>query len=319
VSDRPTVLFVDDEERVVNLLRSMFRGEYDVLVATSGVAALEIVRRHLVHVIVSDQRMPGLTGIDVLNQVRELSPATMRILLTGHSDLSAIVGSVNDGEVYRFINKPWNNDELKGVIGEAARIACETQAATVAATQEAPGAVPKAAAADEAPALLVLDDNARVPQWFRDHFGAAYPVIGASSVAAALDALERHDVGVIVTGESVGGESTLRLLRALKQQYPMIMAVMLTATQDSDLVVRLISEVKVCRVLFKPVKTGAVDLALKAAMKQHAVNRGDPTLWRRERVVERGSEPDDAGLRQSLLDRVRARLAWLARRAGATT
>lgn len=316
-TDRPTVLFVDDEERVVNLLRMMFRNDYNVLTATSGAAALELLQRQPVHVVVSDQRMPGMTGIEVLQQVSQRSPATMRILLTGYSDLAAIVGSVNEGSVYRFINKPWNNDELKQVVGEAARAAQETLKATAAAQPAAAAPVAADAAADITRSILVLDDNVRVAQWFREHFGTRYDVVAASSVATAMDALAQHDIGVIVTGENVGGESTLKLLRALKQQYPMIMAIMLTGTQDSDLVVRLINEVKVCRVLFKPVKTGAVDLALKAAMKLHESNRNDPTLWRRERVTERGSEPDDPRLGQSLIERMRARLGWLARLTGA--
>lgn len=315
VNDRATLLFVDDEERVVNLLRVMFRADYNVLTATSGAAALELLKQQPVHVVVSDQRMPGMTGIEVLNQVSQRSPATMRILLTGYSDLAAIVGSVNEGEVYRFINKPWNNDELKQVIAEAVRAAQETLAA-VGAPKAAPATLQETAQSP-ARSILVLDENPRVGQWFREHFGARYEVIAAGSVATAMDALAQHDIGVIVTGESVGGESTLKLLRALKQQYPMIMSVMLTGTQDSDLVVRLINEVKVCRVLFKPVKTGAVDLALRAAMKLHESNRNDPTLWRRERVVDRGSEPDDPRLGQSLIDRMRARLGWLSRLTGA--
>lgn len=175
-------------------------------------------------------------------------------------------------------------------------------------------------AATEAPrTILVLDDNTRVPQWFRDHFGKIYSVIGVTTISAARDALQRHDIGVIVTSEVVGGESTVGLLRALRQQYPMLMAVMLTATQDSDLVARLINEVKVCRVLFRPVKTGAVDLALKAAMTLHAENRSDPTPGRRAGGVERGGEQGGPGRRLSLLERMRSRLGWPARRTRSTT
>ena len=99
------VLFVDDEERIVSLLRTIFRQSYEVHTATSGAQALEIIASTHIHVIVSDQRMPGMLGIDLLSRVRQLSPNTMRVLLTGYSDLAAIVGSVNDGEVHRP-NKP---------------------------------------------------------------------------------------------------------------------------------------------------------------------------------------------------------------------
>lgn len=106
------ILFVDDEERVVNLLKMMFRSTHEVFTATSGKAALEIIETHSIQVIVSDQRMPGMLGTELLSTVRKVSPNTMRILLTGYSDLAAIVGSVNDGEIFRFVNKPWNNEEI---------------------------------------------------------------------------------------------------------------------------------------------------------------------------------------------------------------
>src|SRR5205085_8978248 len=77
------------------------------------------------HLIVSDQRMPNMTGVEMLRQAKEMSPNTVRILLTGYSDLASIVGSINDGEVYRFINKPWNNQDIQGVVAEACAIGAE--------------------------------------------------------------------------------------------------------------------------------------------------------------------------------------------------
>ena len=105
-NEKPTVLFVDDEAQIVNLLKIMFRADYEVYSATSGAAALDIIQSRKVDVIVSDQRMPGMTGTELLSKVRRLSPGTMRILLTGYSDLAAMVGSINEGEIFRFISKP---------------------------------------------------------------------------------------------------------------------------------------------------------------------------------------------------------------------
>ncbi|HEX6828487.1 MAG TPA: protein kinase, partial [Burkholderiales bacterium] len=96
---KPRILFVDDEERILTALNSLFRSGYHVFTATSGGQALEFVRRFPMHVVVSDQRMPGMTGVELLQQVKVLSPGTVRMLLTGYSDLAAIVGSINEGEV----------------------------------------------------------------------------------------------------------------------------------------------------------------------------------------------------------------------------
>ena len=113
------VLFVDDEERILTALKSIFRSKYHVLTAANGQEALDFIQRFKIPVIVSDQRMPGMLGVDLLRQSRELAPDSVRILLTGYSDLASIVGSINDGEVFRFISKPWDNQELQQVIAEA--------------------------------------------------------------------------------------------------------------------------------------------------------------------------------------------------------
>jgi len=100
------VLFVDDEKRVLNSMRGMFRRDFDLFLATEGTTALKIAAETPIDVIVADQRMPGMTGIEVLGKVKEMSPNTIRILLTGYADPAAVEGSINVGEVFRFLGKP---------------------------------------------------------------------------------------------------------------------------------------------------------------------------------------------------------------------
>ena len=109
---------MDDEERILSALKTIFRSKYHVLTAANGQEALEFIRKFKIPVIVSDQRMPGMQAWNCW-RAAELSPDSVRILLTGYSDLASIVGSINDGEVYRFISKPWDNQELQQVIAEA--------------------------------------------------------------------------------------------------------------------------------------------------------------------------------------------------------
>ena len=120
---RPTVLFVDDEERILRSLRMLFHKDYEVKTTTDGHEALAMVRGTKVHVLVSDQRMPIMPGVELLRLVKEASPNTMRLLLTGYSDLEAIVGSINEGEIFRYIAKPWSTEEIKGTVAKAAEIA----------------------------------------------------------------------------------------------------------------------------------------------------------------------------------------------------
>ncbi|KII35500.1 HD domain-containing phosphohydrolase [Pseudomonas fluorescens] len=110
---RPTVLLVDDEESILNSLRRLLRGQpYDLLLATSGVQALEILAQQPVNLVVSDARMPGMDGASLLAHVRERYPATARIMLTGYADPAAIIKAINDGQIHRYISKPWNDEEL---------------------------------------------------------------------------------------------------------------------------------------------------------------------------------------------------------------
>ena len=108
------ILFVDDEDNVLKAMVRIFRREnYTVLTAGSGPEALDIFRKNPVNVIVSDHRMPGMTGADLLRKIKAEYPDTIRIMLTGNADVNAIMGAVNEGAVYKFITKPWNDEDLR--------------------------------------------------------------------------------------------------------------------------------------------------------------------------------------------------------------
>jgi len=125
---RARLLFVDDEQRVLNSMRVMFRREFDLFLASHGAEALDIVKDKDIDVIVADHRMPKMTGVEVLSRVRALSPRTVRILLTGYADLDAVEGSINESEVFRFLTKPCAPKQLRETIELAAKLARETPA-----------------------------------------------------------------------------------------------------------------------------------------------------------------------------------------------
>ena len=116
LSEKPTILFVDDEPRVLTSMRALFRRIYRVRIASGATEALEILESEHIDVLISDQRMPHITGVELLAQVRTEYPHTMRILLTGYSDLEAIEASINEGEVFRYLVKPCPPTDLKRVV-----------------------------------------------------------------------------------------------------------------------------------------------------------------------------------------------------------
>jgi DNA-binding NtrC family response regulator len=109
-------------------MRIMFRRQFDLYLASHGAEALDIVKAKDIDVIVADHRMPQMTGVEVLTKVRSMSPRTVRILLTGYADLDAVEGSINDGEVFRFLTKPCAPDQLRETVSLAAKLARETPA-----------------------------------------------------------------------------------------------------------------------------------------------------------------------------------------------
>lgn len=112
-----TLLLVDDEPNILAALRRLFRGAPQrVLTAGGGAEALEILAREPVDLIISDMQMPDMNGAQLLEEVRQRWPQVVRILLTGHSDMAATIAAINRGEIYRYIAKPWNDDELRLIV-----------------------------------------------------------------------------------------------------------------------------------------------------------------------------------------------------------
>jgi len=118
-ADKITILYVDDEENNLFSFKATFRIKYNVLTALSGDGALAILQKTLVHIIVTDQRMPEMTGVEFLEKVLEKYPDPMRILLTGYADMDAVVDAVNKGKIFHYLAKPWDEEELDLTIQSA--------------------------------------------------------------------------------------------------------------------------------------------------------------------------------------------------------
>ncbi|MBI4848946.1 MAG: HDOD domain-containing protein [Nitrospirae bacterium] len=118
--ERQTILFVDDELSILNSLRRLLQDEaWDLIFAESGEKGLELLNKQEVDIIISDVRMPGMDGITFLKQVKELYPHVVRIFLSGYADRSAIVQALSEGCAQQLVSKPWEDDELKGIIRDA--------------------------------------------------------------------------------------------------------------------------------------------------------------------------------------------------------
>ncbi|MDB5004876.1 MAG: response regulator [Mucilaginibacter sp.] len=116
------VLYVDDEINNLNSFKAAFRRDFEIFTAISAKEGRKILDSQEIGVIITDQRMPGMTGIEFLESILSIYPDTIRILLTGFSDINAVMDAINRGQVYKYLVKPWQNDELKMYIENALEI-----------------------------------------------------------------------------------------------------------------------------------------------------------------------------------------------------
>ena len=117
--ERHKILVVDDESANLRLLKRVLADEYDVIEATSGAEGLERLKDYDISLIITDQRMPGLTGVQLLEQSLDFRPQAIKILLTGYTDIQALIDAINSGKVYKYIPKPWDANELKLTVRRA--------------------------------------------------------------------------------------------------------------------------------------------------------------------------------------------------------
>lgn len=266
---RARLLIVDDEERILTALKSRFRDRYHVFTTTDGNKALDFLRRYPMHVIISDQRMPIMPGVELLRRSREISPRSVRILLTGYSDLAAIVGSINEGEVYRFISKPWDNDDLQRVVAEAATIALE-----LADTKPTPVGLPASMQAG----VLVIDKDDEVFRVARELIGGLCPVVYATDLDGALGLMQEREIAVVITDVEAEHEELTAMLKLLKDENPQILTIVITKTSDAEMIIELINQAQLFRFLNKPVNVGLLNKHIHTALERYLAFVQTPEL-----------------------------------------
>lgn len=116
---KPTILIVDDEQHILNSINRSLRSDYNVILSLDGKSALQIMREQEISAILADQRMPQMTGAEFFREAKRIQPDTTRVLITGYSDIKAVIQAVNDGQIFYYIEKPWEPDNLKLIMNRA--------------------------------------------------------------------------------------------------------------------------------------------------------------------------------------------------------
>jgi response regulator RpfG family c-di-GMP phosphodiesterase len=113
------ILYVDDEENNLQAFKATFRRDYKIFLAISAKEGTEILEKEEIDIIITDQRMPEKTGVEFLEDIIPTHPKPIRVLLTGYTDIQAVIDAINKGQVYHYLTKPWEEDYLRTVIKNA--------------------------------------------------------------------------------------------------------------------------------------------------------------------------------------------------------
>lgn len=116
---RPAILYIDDEEHNLVAFKAVLRRDFDIYTASSVKDARKYLEDQEIKIVVSDQRMPQTSGVQFFSQIKNSHPEPIRILLTGYSDMEAVIDAINKGEVYRYLTKPWDSDYMKSILYQA--------------------------------------------------------------------------------------------------------------------------------------------------------------------------------------------------------
>src|SRR5215475_7858167 len=272
-------------------LKALFR-DYETFQTTNPLEAIGLAKQHNVDVVICDQRMPEKAGIDVLRDMKEAHPRALRVLLTGYSDLKAVLGSVNESEVFRFVNKPWDNTELKNLVAGAGAIARET--APIARDTLPPTEHDRARTQV---GVLVIEDDTTVQQRLREILQPYYRVNFANTAERALQIMEQHETGVVISETEAGRSDLTALLKALKQFHPHIATVVITERANAQTIIELINEGQVYRMLLKPVRMGSCRLSVDSALGRYWQLKSNPQAARRFVVAPVAADAPSSPLR----------------------
>lgn len=301
MSEPIRILFVDDEERILRSLALQFRREYEVLTESDPRRALQRLKSESVQIIVSDQRMPQMSGAELLAQARQIAPDTLRILLTGYSDLDAAVEALNSGGIFRYLTKPWDQQEMAFTLRQAAQIAArQLQAPKVSA------AIPQAALN-----VLMLDEDAPTLGVVAEFCVAGgHRLLRAASLSEAVALLNSQPIDLLVSDLQVAGEDTAPLLKSLAQAHPRLLSLVVTPFCDTQALLKLINEAQIFRYLPKPIRRGLFDKGLQAAAEQAQLWRAQPAqvVTRLAQQPREEREREKVGSLLGMLGRLRERL-----------
>ena len=276
MGQRCKLLIVDDEERVLRAIKSIFKRDYDVYAFTSAAEALKYMSRNFIDIVVSDERMPGMSGTELLEAVRTRFPHVVRILLTGSFDHSGLQAAISQGKIFGYIGKPWNLNSMKALVAKAAtspvgmvsqpvlsprgnkvqelqpaKATNNVPAITAAYPNTATLTPPKKSI--KKPSIILFDRDERVKEQVRK-LGAQLKItiysVNAFEQAVRILAL-RPDIGIVLFGLAEDVKKNDVALRVMRRYREDLSIVAMANTSSIDQAVSLVNNGRVLRHLHR--------------------------------------------------------------------
>ncbi len=302
------ILLVDDEPLMLNSLKGLLEFDYKVHTATSGFAALEVLRQHPIKVVISDERMPEMPGHELLRQVKSISPNTIRVLLTGYADLDSVMKSVNSGEVFRYLNKPCRPDTLRNIVSLGVQIYDRMSSLQKAAAVAAPPvAVNKNIATPDTPKtlpnVLFIGYQAEEVQQLTAKLRDNFLISAAHTIDDAMNILMKKPISVIVSELQLGEYDGLDFLQAVREEQPQAVIIVLTDTADVKMIARAVNELQVFKYMTKPTSEAQIERVLTDATIKSELYQQKPEMNLRQtaKIVDAKSVPTPSpSLREQL-------------------
>ncbi len=262
IQSRPQVLLVDDEPRILRSLKAALKKHYNISTAQNGNEAKRIIKNNkALSVIISDERMPGLLGHELLAWSKQHRPEMTRILMTGYSDLQAIQNSINEAEVFKYITKPWNIREVKEVIDHGI---------IHVATNEEYHNSEAVAGPTECQLAIMNRVNANDKIYAKVAKSLAKNPILAHNIGAVLSALANNaHIGVLFIDDDQVSEDTINLVTMIHEKYPSVVIMVATSAVDGNSAIKLLNSGQIFRYLVKPLTETRLHPMLHAAIKKY--------------------------------------------------
>jgi eukaryotic-like serine/threonine-protein kinase len=276
VDSRPfRVLTVTADARIQRALNVLWR-EHDVIACADGGVAAPLALERDVDAVLCDQHVAPAQGVELLTQIREVHPRALRMLLCDRPDARLLLDAVNESEVFRIVDQPWDNAALR-----------DAALAAMRAARLAPPISSSPLSADEGErvrrlnAVVVIESDAATQQRLRDLLQAHYKMHFANTLDRALQFMEQHETGALVCSVGPGRAELVAALKALKQAHPHMAAIVIDPLNDLDRVIELVNEAQIFRLLRRPFNPSLCRPFVDAALARYWHIKQQPQgAWR---------------------------------------